>query len=41
MKNLAKIKSYEDVLDTHRRLLCGWTERTGDKIASEYVNVKS
>jgi choline-sulfatase len=41
MKNLAKNKDYKDVLDTHRRLLRLWVERTDDKIAAEYVNVKS
>ncbi len=41
MKNLAEVESYKDVLDTHRQLLRGWVERTGDRIAAEYVNVKS
>jgi len=41
MKNLAEIENYKDVLDKHRRLLRGWIERTGDKIAAEYVNLKS
>ena len=41
MKNLAEIENYKDVLDKHRRLLRGWIERTGDKIAAEYVNLNS
>jgi len=41
MKNLAELEDYRDVLDNHRRLLQGWVERTGDKIAAEYVHVKS
>ena len=41
MKNLAGIESYEDVMDIHRQLLREWVERTGDRIAAEYVNVKS
>jgi len=41
MKNLAEVEDYKDVLHTHRQLLQGWVERTGDKIAAEYVNVKS
>ena len=39
MKNLAKNKAYKDVLDSHRRLLYRWIERTGDKIAAEYVKI--
>jgi arylsulfatase A-like enzyme len=41
MKNLAEAGDHKDVLDTHRRLLRGWVERTGDKIAAEYLDVKS
>jgi arylsulfatase A-like enzyme len=41
MKNLAEVEDYKDVLNTHRQLLRGWVKRTGDKIAAEYVNVKS
>jgi arylsulfatase A-like enzyme len=41
MKNLAEVEDYKDVLDTHRQLLQGWVERTGDRIAAEYVNIKS
>ncbi len=40
MKNLAEVEDYKDVLNTHRQLLRGWVERTGDRIAAEYVNVK-
>jgi choline-sulfatase len=40
MKNLAEVGDYKDVLERHRRLLRGWVERTGDRIAAEYVNVK-
>jgi len=38
MKNLAEVEDYKDVLDTHRQLLQGWVERTGDRIAAEYVH---
>ena len=41
MKNLAEVEDYKDVLNTHRRLLRGWVERTGDRIAADYVNIKS
>jgi choline-sulfatase len=41
MKNLAEATDYKDVLDTHRQLLRGWVERIGDKIAAEYIDVKS
>jgi arylsulfatase A-like enzyme len=37
MTNLAQVKDYKDILDTHRQLLRGWVERTGDRIAAEYV----
>ncbi len=40
MKNLAELETYKDVLNKHRQLLQGWVERTGDKIAADYVNVK-
>jgi arylsulfatase A-like enzyme len=41
MSNLAKNKSYKDVLDTHRRLLRRWVKGTSDKIAAGYVYIKS
>ncbi len=41
MKNLAEVDDYKDVLDKHRRLLRNWIEKTGDRIAAEYVKVKS
>jgi arylsulfatase A-like enzyme len=41
MKNLAEIKDFNDVLDTHRQLLRRWIERTGDKIAAKYVHAKT
>ena len=41
MRNLAEAEGYEDVLDKHRQLLRGWVERAGDRIAREYINVKS
>jgi len=41
MKNLAAVPEYADVLKAHRRLLQRWVERTRDKIAAEYVHVKS
>jgi choline-sulfatase len=39
MKNLANVKDYKDILDSHRRLLYQWVERAGDKIAAEYIKV--
>lgn len=41
MNNLAEDPAYKDALNTHRDLLQRWVERTGDKIAAQYVNVKS
>ncbi|GAF82075.1 unnamed protein product, partial [marine sediment metagenome] len=41
MKNLAEVEDYKDVLHTHRELLRGWVERTGDRIAANYINIKS
>ncbi len=41
MKNLAEVEQYKDVLVRHRQLLRRWIERTGDKIAAEYIKVKS
>jgi arylsulfatase A-like enzyme len=41
MRNLAGLAHYKDVLDTHRKGLRGWVEKTGDKIAAEYLDVKS
>jgi len=41
MRNLAGLAHYKDVLDTHRKLLRGWVEKTGDKIAAEYLDVNS
>ncbi|HUV62594.1 MAG TPA: sulfatase-like hydrolase/transferase [Sedimentisphaerales bacterium] len=41
MKNLAEIKDFKNVLDTHRQLLRRWVERTGDKIAAEYIHAES
>ncbi|MDT8303999.1 MAG: sulfatase-like hydrolase/transferase [Sedimentisphaerales bacterium] len=41
MRNLAGIEQYNGVLDTHRWLLRRWIESTDDKIAAEYINVKS
>lgn len=41
------IMSYRGVIpqgivdDKHRQLLRGWVEKTGDRIATDYVNVKS
>ncbi len=40
MRNLAEIGDYKDVLDRHRHLLRSWVERTGDRIAAEYVNAR-
>ncbi len=41
MNNLAGHADYKDVLNKHRKLLRGWVKRTGDRIAAEYINVKS
>jgi arylsulfatase A-like enzyme len=41
MKNFAKAGDYKDVLHEHRQFLRGWVERTGDRIAAEYVNTGS
>jgi len=41
MNNLAEVADYKDVLNTHRGLLRRWIEKTGDRIAAEYVNVGS
>lgn len=41
MKNLAEEAEYKNVMDTHRDLLRRWVERTGDKIAAQYIDVKS
>ncbi|MHC4170316.1 MAG: sulfatase family protein [Planctomycetota bacterium] len=41
MHNLAGRTDYENVLDKHRRLLRRWVEKTGDRIAAEYVNIES
>jgi hypothetical protein len=40
MKNLAGLDSYKDVLNEHRQLLRQWVQRTGDKIAAEYVDAE-
>jgi hypothetical protein len=37
MKNLAEVEDYKGILDTHRWLLRGWVEKTGDKIAAKYA----
>ncbi len=41
MKNLANVGDCKDVLYKHRQLLQGWVERTGDRIAAGYINVRS
>ncbi|MHC4641415.1 MAG: sulfatase family protein [Planctomycetota bacterium] len=41
MKNLAKAGDYKDILHKHRQYLRGWIERTGDRIAADYVNTVS
>lgn len=38
MKNLAMVGGYKDVLHRHRQLLRDWIERTGDRIAEEYID---
>ena len=41
MNNLAGRSDYKAVLNKHRGLLRGWVERTGDRIAAEYIDVES
>lgn len=41
MKNLARADDYKDVLHKHRQFLQGWVEKTGDRIAAEYLNTES
>jgi choline-sulfatase len=41
MKNLAESKDFAEALNTHRELLQKWVERTGDKIAAQYIHIKS
>jgi arylsulfatase A-like enzyme len=38
MKNLAKVDDYKDVLHEHRQLLRDWVQKTGDRIAEEYID---
>jgi len=38
MRNLAEVRDYKDVLDTHRELLRGWVGKTVDRIAAEYLD---
>jgi len=37
MKNLVSNAKLASTLDSHRRLLADWIDRTGDRIAAEYV----
>ena len=39
MTHLAAVPAFESVLDEHRRLLKSWVDRTGDKIAANYIRV--
>ena len=41
MKNLAEAESYKADLSTHREVLQRWVERTGDKVAAQYVHSSS
>jgi len=41
MNNLAELEDYKQVLEKHRQLLHRWIETTGDKIASEYIDIKT
>jgi len=41
MNNLAGVSEYKDVLSRHRRLLRNWVEKTGDRIAAEYISAES
>ncbi len=41
MSNLAGRADYKNVLNKHRKLMRGWVKKTGDKIAAEYIGVKS
>jgi len=38
MKNLAEDPAFQDALERHRRLLRGWVEKTGDKMAATYID---
>jgi arylsulfatase A-like enzyme len=40
MKNLAETPALSNVLEQHRRLLRGWVEKTGDRIAAGYIDRK-
>jgi choline-sulfatase len=40
MKNLAETPAFRSVLEQHRRLLRGWVEKTGDRIAASYIDRK-
>ena len=40
MKNLAETPAFGNVLEQHRRLLRGWVEKTGDRIAAGYIDRK-
>jgi choline-sulfatase len=39
MTNLAAVPAFKSVLDKHRWLLKSWVDRTGDKIAADYIRV--
>ncbi len=38
MKNLAEVPAFKSTLEQHHRLLKGWVEKTGDRIAAGYIN---
>ena len=40
MNNLAEVPAFKNVLEQHRRLLRGWVEKTGDRIAASYIDRK-
>ncbi len=40
MKNLAETPAFGHILDQHRRLLRGWVDKTGDRIAAGYIDRK-
>jgi choline-sulfatase len=39
MTNLAAVPAFKSVLDRHRRLLKSWVDRSGDKIAANYIHL--
>jgi len=40
MKNLAGMEEYGNILAVHRNMLYEWTEKTGDRVAMQYLMMK-